>query len=240
MSSLGRTIAFVSTLPGEGKTTTTAAAAVALKGMGVAVGVMVPVAMGCRRAREGLVSADAELLAHFADAPENLATIAPYAQAGLDPPAVAVTAEPVDIERILECHARVARRSGVVLLEVHGGLLLPLGRGVDNASILEQMRARVVLVAPATARSFHSVLTTISCIRARSLELEAVVLNRYDPDKASRADEVSPDWIERFGGAPATYMLPVAKRFRAHPPRMDDDLLAAIGPLVRSWKKVSG
>ena len=235
MSSTTSTIAFVSTMPGDGKTTAIASAAVALRGAGVDVGVMVPVALGCRRSREGLVSADAELLAHFADAPEDLATIAPYTQTGVDPPAVGGQSQGADVERILECHRRIARRARIVLVQVQGGLLLPLGRGLVSAAILKRMGATVVLVGPATARSFHAILAMISCIRSRDLPLSAVVLNRYEPDAASRADEVSPDWIERFGGAPATYMLPVAKRYRTRSPHMDDDLTTAIGPLVRSW-----
>ena len=235
MTSNTSTIAFVSTMPGDGKTTTIAAAAVVLKRMGVEVGVMVPVAMGCRRSRAGLLSADAELLAHFADAPEDLATIAPYTQLGVDPPAVGSESQPVDVERILECHQRITKRARIVLVEVQGGLLFPLGRGLDSASILKRMGATVVLVGPARAQSFHSILTMISCIRSKDLTLSAVVLNRYEPDQASRADEVSPEWIERFGGAPATYMLPIAKRYRTRSPRMDDDLTIAIGPLVRSW-----
>ena len=235
MTSNCSTIAFVSTMPGDGKTTAIAAAAVALKGMGVEVGVMVPVAIGCRRSRIGRVSADAELLAHFADAPEDLATIAPYTQTGVDPPAVGGGPQGVDVQRILECHQRIAGRARIVLVEVQGGLLFPLGRGLDSSSILKRMGATVVLVAPARAQCFHSILTMISCIRSKELTLSAVVLNRYEPDAASRADEVSPDWIERFGGAPATYVLPVAKRYRTRLPRMDDDLTFAIGPLVRSW-----
>lgn len=240
MQSKTGTYAFVSTAPGDGKTTAIAAAAAGLRGMGVPVGVMVPVALGCRRSREGLVSPDAELLAHFADAADDLATISPYTQSGFDPPALAEggpggRGPAVDADRIIESHRRIARRARVVLMELHGGLLLPLGRDVDYASILESVGAQVVVVGPARARGFASILTLISCIRSRGLSLSGVVLNRYDAERASRADELSPEWIERFGPAPATYVLPTAKRYRPRPPRMDEDLVTAIGPLVRSW-----
>ena len=54
---------------GVGKTVVTAALAAVLRADGVNVGVMKPIATGCVRRREGLVSQDAEFLAKAADAP---------------------------------------------------------------------------------------------------------------------------------------------------------------------------
>ena len=75
---------------GVGKTVVTCALAWALRRQGVArVGVCKPFATGCRRDREGLVSPDAEALAHFADCRLPLDVINPLRFAAPLAPAVA-------------------------------------------------------------------------------------------------------------------------------------------------------
>ena len=65
---------------GVGKTVVAAGLAAAMKRAGYDVGVMKPIATGGRRRREGLVSEDAEFLAHVADVPEPL-PVRPHSRA---------------------------------------------------------------------------------------------------------------------------------------------------------------
>src|SRR5829696_5895786 len=74
---------------GVGKTIITAAIARSLRMQGLRVGVLKPIATGCVHHREGLVSEDAELLAHHADAPQPLDVICPVRYAEPLAPAVA-------------------------------------------------------------------------------------------------------------------------------------------------------
>src|SRR4051812_43091376 len=80
------------------------------------VGVSKPVATGCVRRREGLVSEDAEFLAHCADARFPLDVICP--QRYLEPLAPAIAAErakqPVDWTSIERSLTMIARNSDVM------------------------------------------------------------------------------------------------------------------------------
>src|SRR5436189_1430825 len=76
---------------GGGKTMITAAIASVLRHRGRRVAVCKPVATGCVHRREGLVSEDAEYLAHHADSPHPLDLICPQRYA--EPLAPAVAAE---------------------------------------------------------------------------------------------------------------------------------------------------
>src|SRR5436305_418594 len=92
------------------------------------VGVCKPVATGCVRRREGLVSEDAEFLAHCADAPGPLDLICP--QRYVEPLAPAVAAEhanqPLDWSAIDRALQDIAAASDVVIVEGVGGLMVPL------------------------------------------------------------------------------------------------------------------
>ena len=79
---------------GIGKTIIAGAVAACLRALGHQVGVLKPAASGCVKRREGLVSEDAEFLAHCADANQPLDIIAP--QRFLEPLAPAVAAERLD------------------------------------------------------------------------------------------------------------------------------------------------
>ena len=76
---------------GVGKTVVAGAIARCLLASGVRVGVFKPIATGCRRRREGLVSIDAEFLAHCSDSPFSLEQINPIRYA--EPLAPSVAAE---------------------------------------------------------------------------------------------------------------------------------------------------
>src|SRR5437016_13595483 len=72
-----------------GKTVIASAIATALRQHGQRVGMIKPIASGCVHRREGLVSEDAELLAHHADSPHPLDIVAPQRFAEPLAPAVA-------------------------------------------------------------------------------------------------------------------------------------------------------
>src|SRR6266550_8744019 len=76
---------------GIGKTLIAGAIAAWFRAQGSRVGVFKPMASGCVKRREGLVSEDAEFLAHCADANHPLDLIAP--QRYLEPLAPAVAAQ---------------------------------------------------------------------------------------------------------------------------------------------------
>ncbi len=229
--------AFVSTFPGEGKTTIAGAVARTMHDRGAKVGVMVPVALNCKLKRAGLVSADSELLAHYADSLHDLATIAPYTFPGNRPPHFTNDNNSlgVDLESVMRVFQRVRADSELVLIEAHGGLLFPIAKGVDVADLLKRMEAQLIIVASASADAINDVLMNIAIAQSRGLAIGGIALNNYDPDQANLSDEMNPEWIERIGRVGLPLVVPHGKRQATDPPRMDDDILAAVRPAALSW-----
>src|SRR5437867_4100340 len=94
------------------------------------VAVSKPIATGCVRRREGLVSEDAEFLASCADARFPLDIICP--QRYKDPLAPAVAADranqPLDWASIDRSLQMMTRESDVIIVEGVGGILVPLDK----------------------------------------------------------------------------------------------------------------
>src|SRR3982751_3809616 len=95
---------------------------------GAAVAVSKPVATGCVRRREGLVSEDAEFLASCADARFPLDVICP--QRYKEPLAPVVAADrakqPLEWEAIERSLRMMSRESDVIIVEGVEGILVPL------------------------------------------------------------------------------------------------------------------
>ena len=118
-SSLSRPGLFITgTDTGIGKTVVACAIAADLRRRGLSVGVCKPIATGCRRDREGLVSEDAEALAHFSDCRLPLDLINPVRYHAALAPAVAAQREHVgvDFAAIDESLQRIDAASDVLLV----------------------------------------------------------------------------------------------------------------------------
>src|SRR5215813_8645428 len=113
---------------GIGKTVIAGAIAAWLKQQGVRVGVLKPMASGCVHRREGLVSEDAEFLAHCADSPHPLDVIAPIRFAEPLAPAVAAERlkEAIDWTPVQRSLNAIARDSDVIVVEGVGGIMVPM------------------------------------------------------------------------------------------------------------------
>ena len=108
---------------GVGKTVVAGAIADWFRRRHQRVGVLKPIATGCEHRREGLVSEDAEFLAHCADARFPLDVIGPQRYA--EPLAPAVAAEranqPVDWEAVQRSMQMIENGSDVMIVEGVGG-----------------------------------------------------------------------------------------------------------------------
>src|SRR5258708_11226690 len=95
---------------------------------GFRVSMLKPCATGCVRRREGLVSEDAEFLAHCADARFPLDLVCPQCYA--EPLAPAIAAErahqPLDWEAIDRSIRMMSDESDVMIVEGVGGVLVPM------------------------------------------------------------------------------------------------------------------
>lgn len=162
---------------GAGKTTVTAALTRVLVESGVPVAAMKPIETGVDSvAADALALAEAcrdPALAHDPRWYRARLAAAPYA-------ATLEGAPPLDLPRL----ARTVReRAGTrfALVEGAGGLLVPLDRNHTIADLARALALPLVLVAPDRLGVLSDALLTIEAVRARGLELRAVVLNRTGP-----------------------------------------------------------
>lgn len=197
---------------GVGKTVIAGAIARWLKGDGRRVAVCKPVATGCVRRREGLVSEDAEFLAHCADSPHPLDLVCP--QRYHEPLAPAVAAErerrPVDWEEIDRAIGLMSRDSDVMVVEGVGGVMTPMDERRTVLDLAEALALPAVIVARASLGTINHTLLTLWALRSRGVPVAGVVINRYPTDTPPLAEETNPKAIEKLGKVAVLCIVPEA------------------------------
>lgn len=175
------------------------------------VGVFVPVAFGCSyRIREGLVSEDAEFLAHCGDCQANMPTICPvrFGQLCLPGDYSTVRVPPADMKLIMECWTRLSGEHDLMIVQAPAGIYHPLGNKLQVIDLLVKLGLGIIVVGLAQCQAISNLLMTIKSLRAQGLAVEAVALNRYQALEASAAEEISPEVIARLADVPLPVMIP--------------------------------
>jgi dethiobiotin synthetase len=216
---------------GVGKTVVTAALAAVLRGRGVNVGVMKPVATGCRRTREGLVSEDAEFLAKAADVPEPLEDICPVRLAEPLAPSVAAARAglALDLAPMWAAWRRLHAAHEVMLVEGIGGLLCPVTPETAVADLAREFGLPLLVVARAGLGTINHTALTVLAARQYGLDVAGIIINRYDRDTEDVAMLTNPDEICRVTGVPVLGLAPDDAATAVSAGRLGEDLLAAAG-----------
>jgi dethiobiotin synthetase len=200
------------------------------------VGVCKPVATGCVRRREGLVSEDAEFLAHCADAPGPLDLICPQRYA--EPLAPAIAAErarqPLDWSAIDRALAEISEVSDAIVVEGVGGLMVPLDDKHTVRDMARWLQLPTVIVSRATLGTINHTLLTASALREPRIPIAGVVINRYPAENTNVAEETNPRAIERWGKVPILTIVPEEK---FDSPRLPPGIIAAIDRV--NWSDVA-
>ncbi|MEX2212535.1 MAG: dethiobiotin synthase [Phycisphaeraceae bacterium] len=192
---------------GVGKTVATCAIAWQLRQQGLSrVGVCKPMSSGCRRDREGLVSEDAEALAHFADCRQPLSVINPIRYARPLAPAVAadLADEPPDFAALTRSLELLEATQDCVLFEGVGGLLVPLHPKRPQWTVLDlavALNYPVVVVCRAGLGTLNHTAMTVRLLREAGCTIAGLIINGYIPDpgeamatavkQSARSDEPS-------------------------------------------------
>lgn len=212
-----------------GKTVVTCAIAASLRSAGVRVGVCKPYATGCRLDREGLVSPDAEALAHFSDLRLPLATINPIRFHAALAPAVAAERETgqgdrQDLQRALK---EIAHSSDVVLIEGVGGLLVPLDPQATLLDLAREIGYPVLVVTRADLGTLNHTAMTCRLLREAGLRLAGLVINRYHADTTDLAQATNPRWLARQNETEILATIPQAAGVAPHEARLPPEVLLA-------------
>lgn len=162
-----------------GKTYVAAILARQLTATGKRVGVYKPVASGCRRQGEQLVSDDALQLWQSAGQPRTLLEVCPQCYESPVAPNVAARLErrPID-DRRLRTGLDVWRDScDVVIVEGAGGWHSPLSDRTLVSDLAIEIGWPVVVVALNALGTINHTLLTLRAIESRGLAVECIVLN---------------------------------------------------------------
>jgi len=234
---LKRGLFITATDTGVGKTIITAALARVLREGGRDVGVMKPVATGCVHRREGLVSEDAEFLAHAADAPEPLEEINPIRLAEPLAPTVAAARQRIelDLTPMWAAWRRLRDAHDILLIEGIGGILCPVTRKMFVADMAVRFALPVLVVARPNLGTINHTALTVEAAKARGLEVAGIVINRYNRDTEDVAEMTAPDEIQRATGAAVLGLVPDDPATSVARGEIGEDVLAAVRllPLAR-------
>lgn len=193
-----------------GKTLVTGAIAQWLRLRGRNVAVSKPVASGCVKRREGLVSEDAEYLAHCADTPHPLDVICP--QRFEEPLAPAVAAQragvAVDWSAVQWSLDTLSQGADCILVEGAGGILVPLDAKVTVLDLVRELGLPAVVVARPNLGTINHTVLTVDRLRSAGVKVAGVVINRYPADGAGIAEETSPRWIEKLAKTQILCLVP--------------------------------
>jgi dethiobiotin synthetase len=223
---------------GIGKTLIAGAIAAHLRRQGLRVGVLKPAASGCVNRREGLVSEDAEFLAHCADAPHPLDIIAP--QRFAEPLAPAVAAQRLgvllDWDAIQRSMNTIARDSDVLIVEGVGGIMVPMDAKHTMLDVAQWLKLPAVVVARPNLGTINHTLLTVNALRDAKVKVPGVVINRYPAEMPSVAEETNPRAIEKWGKVPVLCIVPdVKEKIGLHIPQ---DIAAAVATV--DWAGLAG
>ena len=222
---------------GVGKTLVAGAIADWFRRRGRRVGVLKPVATGCERRREGLVSEDAEFLAHCADTRFPLDVVCPQRYAEPLAPAVAAerAGQPLDWEAVQRSLTMLEGGSDVMIVEGVGGLLVPLDAKHTVLDFAKWIDLPAVVVARPGLGTISHTLLTVNALRAAGVKVAGVVVNRYPAESASIAEESNPRAIEKWGKVPVLCIVPDEPVTAAA--KLGKGVIAAVEPV--DWDMLS-
>jgi len=223
---------------GIGKTLIAGAIAAHLRRQGLRVGVLKPAASGCVKRREGLVSEDAEFLAHCADSPHPLDIIAP--QRFAEPLAPAIAAQrlglSLDWDAIQRSLTIITRDSDILIVEGVGGIMVPMDAKHTMLDVAQWLKLPAVVVARPNLGTINHTLLTVDALRDAKVKVAGVVVNRYPAEMPGVAEETNPRAIEKWGKVPVLCIVPDVKEPIGL--RIPDDIAAAVATV--DWTRFAG
>lgn len=195
-----------------GKTVVTAGLALTLKARGVHVGVMKPIASGCSREGNMLVSDDARFIAHAARQ-EDLAGVNPVRFE--EPLAPSVAAERagtiIDVVRVRTLCQVMQERYACTLIEGVGGLKVPITDSYDVSHLIADLGLPVIVVGRLGLGTINHTLMTVELLKQQGADICGVILNATKTGEESTAAQTNPAVIAVHSQVPFLGVLPWIK-----------------------------
>jgi dethiobiotin synthetase len=197
---------------GVGKTILSAALVAAIAAEGEPVQAYKPVVSGLDEPPASAWPQDHELLAAMAGmAPEEVTPLR-YGP-GLSPHlAASLAGERIDPARLIE-HAHALARTGTLIVEGIGGLLVPLSEDFTVRDLAVELGLPLLIAARPGLGTINHTLLTLQAARAAKLDVRAVVFTPW-PAHPSPMELSNRGTIERMGKVEVAGLAPIARPSR--------------------------
>lgn len=168
---------------GIGKTYASCAMLGALRARDLRAVGMKPVASGCHETPAGLRNEDAEALIATSDPAPAYADCNPFAFAAPIAPHLAARDHGVEIDlaRVREAYARLARTADRIVVEGVGGWMVPLSETLMQADLVRALDVPVILVVGLRLGCLNHALLSVRAIAGDGCRLIGWIANRIDP-----------------------------------------------------------
>lgn len=198
---------------GVGKTVIAGAIANWFYRRGRRVAVLKPVATGCVKRREGLVSEDAEFLAVCSSTPHPLDLICP--QRYLEPLAPSVAAKrakkPLDWQAVARSIRLMSADADLMIVEGVGGVMVPMDDKHLVLDVAKMLAVPALVVARPGLGTINHTLLTVRALQTAGVHVAGIVINRYPAESPGIAEETSPREIEKWAKLPVLAIVPEEK-----------------------------
>jgi len=222
-----------------GKTLIAGAIAKILSDKGLKVGVFKPIATGCHRCWEGLVSVDSEFLAHCANSDLPLSTITPVGYVTPAAPIVSTANDgpAIDFDRIAAAYKDICENSDLIIVEGIGGVRVPLTIEFDLLDLAVEFKLPIVIVARPNLGTINHTLMTIDCVHATELKIAGVVINGYNATEAAVAEETAEQVITQCSGVNVLSVVPFDETVDIEEPNLGEMVVPSL--MDCDWAKLA-
>ena len=199
---------------GVGKTLVAGGIAALFKNKGTNVGVMKPIATGCKRVDNNLVSDDAVFLKSIAEVEDEYALINPvnFEQPLAPSIAARLSNTKIDIEKVRTSYDILCERHDYMIVEGIGGLLVPIDEYYFVVDMAEEMELPVIVVCSPTLGTINHTLLTVSYARQHGLDVKGIIINESAENCDTIVKDTNTDEIKRLTGLPILGTIPFHKQ----------------------------
>ncbi len=198
---------------GVGKTLVAGGLAALYGKNGLDVGVMKPVATGCKRIDNTLVSEDAVFLKNAAGTADEYDIINPvrFEQPLAPTVAARLNNTTIDLKKIHAAYTILRKRHKFLIVEGIGGLLVPLVDRYFVADLIGEMGLPLIVVCRPALGAINHTLLTVSSARERKLKIAGIIINESNDRCDDTVKRTTTDEIARFTGIPILGTIPFLK-----------------------------
>ena len=211
---MGRGYFITGTDTGVGKTIVAGGLAALYKNKGLDVGVMKPIATGCKRVNNALISDDAVFLKRSAEVDDAYELINPV---GLEQPlaptvAARLSNTKIDLEKIRMDFDSLCERHEYLIVEGIGGLLVPIDEYYFVVDLANEMELPLIIVCRPNLGTINHTLLTVSYAREHGLDVKGIIVNESVENCDDVVKKTNADEIKRLTNLPILGMIPFDKR----------------------------